>query len=253
MPSNDSLVDREYVRQRLDPQPGDPFYLHLSDLRFALEGFEQPNKHARILDFGCGGSPYRPLFPAATYHRADLPGVPDVDFTLTPDSRVAVADQSYDLILSTQVLEHVADPSSYLAEAYRALRPGGCLLLTTHGTFYDHGCPYDYTRWTADGLKRLVEGAGFRVTDLKKLTAGPRAVMFLLRHYQQSLLSSELSVGGFTLRLFRLPFRLGVAGFERFLDRAFARYRSCPPEAEGTTIYIALYIAASRPGRSVET
>lgn len=34
-------------------------------------------------------------------------------------------DESFDVILSNQVLEHVADPDHLFAETYRALRPGG--------------------------------------------------------------------------------------------------------------------------------
>ena len=32
-----------------------------------------------MLDYGCGGSPYRSLFATDTYHRADLEGSENVD------------------------------------------------------------------------------------------------------------------------------------------------------------------------------
>lgn len=44
--------------------------------------------------------------------------------------RLSFADGSFDLILSNDVLEHVADPQKALAEACRVLRPGGVLLMT---------------------------------------------------------------------------------------------------------------------------
>ena len=55
---------------------------------------------------------------------------------------------SFDAVLSTQVLEHVADPGALPAERFRVLRPGGRLLLSTHGIFVYHPDPDDYWRWT---------------------------------------------------------------------------------------------------------
>ena len=66
-------------------------------------------------------------------------------------------------MLSTQVLEHVPDPRAYLAEALRVLRPGGRMLLSTHGTFVYHPDPVDLWRWTCEGLRLEVERAGFEV------------------------------------------------------------------------------------------
>ena len=80
------------------------------------------------------------------------------------DGTVAVADASVDVVLSTQVLEHVTDPAVYLAECVRVLRPGGRLLLTTHGTMFYHPDPVDYWRWTCDGLRKAVTDAGLEVT-----------------------------------------------------------------------------------------
>src|SRR5690606_19278094 len=98
---------------------------------------------------------------AEKYERADLGDAPDLDHRFGVDSKLPVPSQTYDLVLSTQVLEHVQDPSAYLNEALRVLQPGGRLVLTTHGVFPDHACPHDYQRWTADGLRLLVERSGF--------------------------------------------------------------------------------------------
>src|SRR5438309_6241751 len=150
------LGAEEYIRERIEPAPGDPHYLPLSDLLLGLKTL-MPRDITRVLDYGCGGSPYRRLFGTCTYHRADLAGDLDVDFEYGPDSRLPAELADYDGVLSSQVLEHVLSPASYLAEAYRVLKPGGHLLLSTHGLFEDHACPYDYWRWTAYGLHELVE------------------------------------------------------------------------------------------------
>lgn len=118
----------------------------------------------RVLDFGCADQPYRHLFgPSIEYVGADLPGNPLADVAVDEDGTLPADSQSFDAVLSTQVLEHVADPGTYLAECHRVLRPGGSLLLSTHGIMVYHPDPVDYWRWTGEGLRRSVVSAGLEV------------------------------------------------------------------------------------------
>jgi SAM-dependent methyltransferase len=133
-----------------------------------LAGDLHAGEDSRILDYGAAESPYRDFFPAsADYRAADLPGNPRAAVTLNPDGSVPADDESFDAVLSTQVLEHVRDPALYLSEAHRLLKPGGRLLVSTHGTFIYHPDPEDLWRWTAAGLERAVENAGFRVVRVE--------------------------------------------------------------------------------------
>jgi SAM-dependent methyltransferase len=118
----------------------------------------------RVLDYGCADAPYRRFFPPSVeYIRADLPGNPDATVTINDDGTVPVDGESVDAVLSTQVLEHVADPALYLRECTRVLRPGGRLLLSTHGFMVYHPDPVDFWRWTSAGLREEVSRAGLDV------------------------------------------------------------------------------------------
>jgi SAM-dependent methyltransferase len=240
------LSESGYLKERLTPEPGDLLYLHLSDLLIALKTLI-PQHVSKVLDYGCGGSPYRPLFGSSTYHRADLAGGRDLDFEYGHDARLPSEISGYDCVLSTQVLEHVEDPATYLRECYRVLCPGGCLILTTHGLYEDHACPYDYWRWTVYGLKRLVETSGLKVDAAKKLTTGPRSAVFLaerefhrLRFGAAGAYGKLLSIGVRTVR------RLGSRRRHATCDISFAAHRVVDSGEPGHDTYVAIALLASR-------
>lgn len=241
------LADASYLRERSDPRRGDTFYLHLSDLLLVLRG-HATEARITILDFGCGGSPYRFLFPNADYKRADFKGVPGVDLEIEESGQVAATDRTFDLVLSTQVLEHCPSPLAYLRECHRVLKPQGRLVLSTHGLFEEHGCPNDFTRWTEDGLRRLLAEASFRVTSVSRLTMGPRAVIMLLQRSVERITAHgrSLPARGLWLacrRFLLLRRRL----WDPLLDTIFPEYRvSGEARLPGDHLYIALLAAANR-------
>lgn len=117
-----------------------------------------------VLDYGSAEAPYRRFFPSGVHYiAADLPGNPDATIVIADNGTVPIPDASVDAVLSTQVLEHTLDPELYLRECYRVLRPGGRLLLSTHGFMVYHPDPDDYWRWTCAGLRYAVEQAGLTV------------------------------------------------------------------------------------------
>ena len=107
----------------------------------------------RVLDVGCGDRPYAELFPGAVGF--DVPGNPHADLHGSLEA-IPVEDASFDVVLCLQVLEHVPDPGAAVQELRRAVRPGGRVLLSTHGIYPFHPNPDDLWRWTQQGLERLL-------------------------------------------------------------------------------------------------
>ena len=119
--------------------------------------------------------PYRPLVETLgpKYVGCDFETNTEADEALANIGMLPLSTSSADLILSTQVLEHVVDPGRYLREANRVLRSGGVLILSTHGVWKYHPDPTDFWRWTCDGLKRVIKENGFQLEEFSGVLGPP--------------------------------------------------------------------------------
>jgi len=157
-------LERWPARERRDPPLSDRHYLTLSSLaatiRHQVDRRYPDRTDLRVLDIGCGQKPYLPLVAhrAASYRGIDFVDGPLVD-DVGPAEDLPYPDDSFDLVLCTQVLEHVHDPASTVREIHRVLAAGGTALVSTHGVHVYHpdppGSGQDYWRWTHSGLDRL--------------------------------------------------------------------------------------------------
>jgi SAM-dependent methyltransferase len=101
----------------------------------------------RILDAGCGGGgmpvsfaeeaqslaaiDLTPRFRNAGTRLAAERGVRNVSFAVADGMFLPFRRESFDLVLSHAVIEHVADAARYLRECRRVLKPGGRMYLST--------------------------------------------------------------------------------------------------------------------------
>lgn len=125
---------------------------------------------ARVLDVGAGSAPYRELFEHTDYKTSDWDQSVHIDDerpdVTAPADALPMEDRSFDVVLSTQVLEHVPDPARVLSELLRVLVDGGRLFLTVPLVWELHEMPHDYYRYTPPALERLLAGAGFADVEI---------------------------------------------------------------------------------------
>lgn len=121
-----------------------------------------------VLDAGAGSMPYAPLFDHVTYESADLDAKPGITYVCDVDS-IPVEDGRFDLVLASQLLEHVKEPQVTMRELYRVLKPGGTLWITAPLFYAEHLLPHDYFRYTRPAWRMMARRAGFRIVDISWL------------------------------------------------------------------------------------
>lgn len=121
----------------------------------------------RVLDSGSGKLPEQflreeILATGCTLHTCDLNFGPGVDFEADV-SDLPFENGTYDVVINTQVLEHVKDPGKVCQELARVLKPGGLLFLTTPQSSPLHNLPWNFFNFTHLGLGLLMDAAGLKM------------------------------------------------------------------------------------------
>ncbi len=182
---------RDYYEQLWERLPGDlrPPDLELRE-RFALAHVAAGD---RVLDLGCGEGDLAARIAAAG---ASVTGAEVADAALRRararhpelalrlveiEAALPFEDGAFDVVWSSEVIEHVADTERWLSEARRVLAPRGRLLLTTpsHGRLrlliggmerFSEPLGDHLHLYTARSLRRLLEE--FEFGDVRVRTAG---------------------------------------------------------------------------------
>lgn len=179
-----------YLRERIDA------YWHGDGASFT------PLAGKRALDVGCGAGllcePLARLGAAVTGIDAAAENIAAArahaaQSGLTIDYRAggieALAGETFDLVTSLEVIEHVATPEAFVAGLAAALAPGGLVILSTpnrtalshlalitigEGTGRIPRGTHDWEKFlTPDELTELLDAAGLKVTDTRGLSLSP--------------------------------------------------------------------------------
>jgi SAM-dependent methyltransferase len=127
----------------------------------------------RVLDVGAGIGQYRTVFAHCDYKTQDFGQEPATIGKYTPldyqsdIGAIPVEDRTFDVIVCTEVLEHVPHPDAALAEMARILKPGGRLLLTAPLASFLHQEPYHYYGgFTPHWYRKFLPDHGFDVESI---------------------------------------------------------------------------------------
>jgi SAM-dependent methyltransferase len=140
----------------------------------------------KLLDVGCGSKPYKDTYfsQAASYVGVDYKTENSEPDIVASALALPLDDQSFDTVVSTELLEHVPDPLRALREMYRVLKAGGYLILSTPMYWPRHEVPYDFFRYPYDGLLYLIKESEF---ELVRIFNRGHAYVFLGQVIQHAL------------------------------------------------------------------
>jgi SAM-dependent methyltransferase len=163
--------------------------MHASAFTFAAAALKVPDVEGkRVVEAGAynyNGS-VRPVYEAmgpASYVGTDEQAGPGVD-VVCPAEKLPdlLGEDSADVVISTEMLEHAHDWRAAMAGMVTVLAPGGLLLLTTRGPgFPFHPHPGDYWRFTVEQMDATCEACGLEMVRLEPDVPDQPGVFLLAR------------------------------------------------------------------------
>jgi SAM-dependent methyltransferase len=120
----------------------------------------QMGSGGRGLNVGAGSSQLHP----ALINVDIVPG-PTIDVCASAEC-LPFPDETFDLVVSQEVLEHVRDPFRAMQEMRRALKEGGVIYCQVPFIIGYHPGPTDFWRFTREGIRELVEQANLECLEV---------------------------------------------------------------------------------------
>jgi SAM-dependent methyltransferase len=173
------------------------------------------------------------------YVGVDIAPGPSVDEVVDASRLVEhFGAESFDLVITTEMIEHIRDWQTVVANLKRVVRPGGLLLVTTRSIgFHYHGYPFDFWRYEPEDMRAIF--ADFEILALERDTDAPGVFMLARKPdaYVEnraalalfSIISGRRQVGISTVEVtrFRLAMRARAEG-RSLVHRARRRTRRWP-------------------------
>jgi SAM-dependent methyltransferase len=124
----------------------------------------------------------------------------------------SLADNTYDVVLSFQVIEHIQDDAYYLQEIHRVLKPGGIALLTTPNRSMSLSRnPWHIREYLAGELKKLAEKY-FASVEMKGITGNDKVMAYYEENKKSVKKLTRFDVFNLQYRLpsifLRLPYEI---------------------------------------------
>lgn len=134
------------------------------------------NSESLILDVGGRGlkhdRSYKSLFNYKEYYIADIIGGKGVTHLMPGPYTLPFDDNTFDLIVSGQTLEHVSNPFKSVAEMKRVLKTNAFIVLIAPSTGHHHD-KQDCWRFMNDAWKAIADDVGLKLIDQWITTNAP--------------------------------------------------------------------------------
>ena len=135
----------------------------------------------RLLDIGCREGAQSEMFRRMGYEvtSVDIDGIYDHCQIVDCNNRLPFEDAQFDVIWSSEVIEHLIDPYFAASELRRVARPGGRLVLTTPNSFAVYFCVLAALGLTPQKIQRRDHLHFFDFLQLQRIFPRAEVVGFL--------------------------------------------------------------------------
>jgi SAM-dependent methyltransferase len=118
--------------------------------------------------------PYLEGLGPASYVGVDINPGPGVDVVCNAEELVErFGTERFDLVVSTELLEHVRDWRAVISTMKRIVRPGGLIVITTRSQgFPIHGFPDDFWRYEASDMRVIFGDCYLEAVDVDRSEPG---------------------------------------------------------------------------------
>lgn len=109
----------------------------------------------------------------AEYIGVDIQSGPGVDLVLDANNLVKYfKEKKFDLVISTETIEHVQDWATVISNLKRITAPDGHILITTRSKgFHYHGYPFDFWRFEIDDFENIL--SDFTIKNIERDSREP--------------------------------------------------------------------------------
>jgi len=130
------------------------------------------------MDVNGSARPHLEALRPSKYVGVDIMSGPGVDEICAVEDLVArFGADSFDVVVSTEMIEHVRDWRGAFDQMKRVLRPGGLLVLTTRSIgFKIHGYPYDFWRYQPEDIRFILRDFTDLLVEEDELAPGVFAI-----------------------------------------------------------------------------
>ena len=154
------------VRMRIKPRIYDYCYFSTKCNLRAFNCFMgNLKKGARVLDLGCGNTPFRDLLKDIDYVGVDFKPKDKSIIAHDLTEPLPLPDNEFDAVILSESLEHIPNPYDLLAEIQRIIKNGGYIFISTPFVFPVHGVPHDFYRYTYLFYEKLFDLHRFKIVQ----------------------------------------------------------------------------------------
>ena len=153
-----------------------------------------------VIELGSGGAQFRELYNDQNidYISIDLEPYQGLSIRIDLTKGIPIKDNSIDIVILNNFIEHFPDTYFILSESLRVLKGGGKVLACVPFLMQAHQVPFDYVRYTYNGLEEVFDRLGFADIKIKNPVSVSETFFSLIQsslsHVKQTNLNSRIKV-----------------------------------------------------------